>query len=44
MIERRLAAKKAKNYAEADAIRAELASMGVEITDTPQGTKYTVKQ
>ena len=44
MIARRLEAKKARDFATADAIRAELASMGVEITDTPQGTKYTIKQ
>ena len=44
MIERRMEAKRARDFATADAIRAELASMGVEITDTPQGTKYTIKQ
>ena len=43
MIAQRTAAKKAKNYAEADRIRAELASMGITLIDTPQGTKY-VKQ
>ena len=40
-IELRSAAKKAKNYAEADRIRAELLEKGVTLTDTPQGTKYT---
>ncbi len=43
-IEERIAAradaKKAKNYAEADAIRAELLSAGIEITDTKDGVKY----
>ena len=38
----RKAAKAAKNYAEADAIRAALAAEGVTLTDTPQGTKFTV--
>lgn len=41
-IELRAAAKKAKNYAEADRIRAELLEKGIALTDTPQGTKYTV--
>ena len=36
----RAAAKKAKNYAEADAIRAELLAGGIEITDTKDGVKY----
>ncbi len=43
MIARRLEAKKSRDFATADAIRAELSAMGVEITDTPQGTKYTIK-
>ena len=38
----RLEAKKARNYAEADRIRAELAAMGVTLTDTPAGTTYTI--
>lgn len=38
----RAEAKKAKNYAEADRIRAALAEKGITLTDTPQGTKYTV--
>ncbi len=42
MIEERKAAKKEKNYARADAIRAELAEKGVTLQDTPQGTKYTI--
>ncbi len=41
LIEARTAAKKAKNFAEADRIRDELKAMGVEIIDTPQGTKWS---
>ncbi|MBQ9079471.1 MAG: cysteine--tRNA ligase [Clostridia bacterium] len=41
-IEARAAAKKAKNYAEADRIRAELAAEGVTLIDTPQGTTYKI--
>ncbi len=41
-IEKRMAAKKAKNYAEADAIRAALLEKGVVLEDTPQGTKYKI--
>ena len=40
----RAEAKKAKNYAEADRIRAELASKGVILQDTPQGTKYQINK
>ena len=40
MIEARTAAKKAKNYAEADRIRAVLAERGITLIDTPQGTQY----
>ena len=36
----RAAAKKARDFAAADAIRAELASQGVELKDTPQGTTW----
>ena len=38
----RAAAKKAKNYAEADRIRDELKQKGITLTDTPQGTKWSV--
>lgn len=41
-IAERAAAKKAKNYAEADRIRAELLEKGVVLEDTPQGTKYKI--
>ncbi len=39
----RAAAKKAKNYAEADRIRAELAQQGIVLTDTPSGTTFARK-
>lgn len=37
LVDQRTAAKKAKDFAQADAIRAKLLDMGVEVTDTPQG-------
>ena len=37
----RAAAKKAKNYAEADRIRAELLAEGIVLTDTAQGTTWS---
>ena len=37
----RVEAKKAKNFAEADRIRDELASKGVTLLDTREGTKWT---
>ncbi len=40
----RAAAKKQKNYAEADRIRTELSERGITLQDTPQGTKYTIAQ
>ena len=39
-IDARAAAKKAKNFAEADRIRDELAAKGVTLIDTAQGTTY----
>ncbi len=42
LIEERKQAKKAKNFARADEIRNELASMGVTIKDTREGTIYTI--
>ena len=41
-IEARAAAKKAKNYAEADRIRNELAARGITLIDTPQGTTFKI--
>ena len=41
-IEARKAAKKAKNFAEADRIRDELAARGVTLIDTAQGTTYKI--
>ena len=40
LVQARTEAKKAKNFAEADRIRDQLKAMGVEIIDTPQGTKW----
>ncbi len=40
MISKRAEAKKAKNYAEADAIREELRQQGIILEDTPQGVKW----
>ena len=40
LVEARTAAKKSKNYAEADRIRDELKARGIEIIDTPQGAKW----
>ncbi len=40
LVAARTQAKKDKNFAEADRIRDELKAMGIEIIDTPQGTKW----
>ena len=40
LVAARTEAKKAKNFAEADRIRDELKACGIEIIDTPQGTKW----
>ncbi|MBQ7119086.1 MAG: cysteine--tRNA ligase [Oscillospiraceae bacterium] len=40
MIEKRQAARKEKNFAEADRIRDELKAMGIVLEDTPQGVKW----
>lgn len=44
LIEARQAARAAKNFAEADRIRDELAAMGIELKDTPQGVQAVRKQ
>ncbi len=41
-IEARKNAKKAKNFAEADAIRDELLAKGITLLDTREGTKFTI--
>ncbi len=41
-IKLRAEAKKAKNFAEADRIRKELAEKGITLTDTREGTKYSI--
>lgn len=43
-IEARRQAKAAKNYAEADRIRAELSARGITLTDTKEGTTYTLAE
>ena len=40
LIEKRTAARKEKNWAEADRIRDELKNMGIVLEDTPQGVKW----
>jgi len=42
LIETRRAARAAKNWAESDRIRDELAAMGVVLKDTPQGTTWEI--
>lgn len=43
LIEERAAAKKAKDFARADAIRAVIEAKGVELQDTPTGTTWKIK-
>lgn len=39
-IDKRAAARSSKNFAEADAVREEIFSKGIQIMDTPQGTVW----
>jgi cysteinyl-tRNA synthetase len=43
LVDARQAARKAKNWAEADRIRDQLASMGILLEDTPQGVRWKRK-
>ncbi len=42
-IQARLAAREARDWVEADRIRSELAERGVELEDTPQGTRWKLR-
>jgi cysteinyl-tRNA synthetase len=44
LLERRVAARAARDFATSDALRDELAAMGVEVRDTPEGQAWTVKR
>ena len=44
MIDKRNIARKNKNFVEADAIRTELLKRGIELHDTPTGTKFTARR
>jgi cysteinyl-tRNA synthetase len=44
LLDRRAAARAAHDYATSDALRDELAAMGVEVRDTPEGQETTVRQ
>ena len=43
LIEERQAARKAKDYAKADAIRDQLTALGISLEDTPQGIRWRRK-
>jgi cysteinyl-tRNA synthetase len=44
LLERRAAAREARDFAASDALRDELAAMGVEVRDTPDGQETTVRR
>jgi cysteinyl-tRNA synthetase len=44
LLQRRAAARAARDFATSDALRDELAAMGVEVRDTPEGQAWTVKR
>jgi cysteinyl-tRNA synthetase len=44
LVEERTAAKKAKDFARADAIRKELESEGIELRDSPEGTVWVLRR
>ena len=44
LIQRRVEARKNKNWAEADRIRNELSARHVVLEDTPQGTKWHIEE
>jgi cysteinyl-tRNA synthetase len=43
LLDRRAAARAARDFAASDALRDELAAMGVEVRDTPDGQETTVR-
>jgi cysteinyl-tRNA synthetase len=43
LLDRRAAAREARDFAASDALRDELAAMGVEVRDTPDGQETTVR-
>jgi cysteinyl-tRNA synthetase len=44
LLERRAAARAARDFAASDALRDELAALGVEVRDTPDGQETTVRR
>jgi cysteinyl-tRNA synthetase len=43
LLERRAAARSARDFAASDALRDELAALGVEVRDTPEGQETTTR-
>jgi cysteinyl-tRNA synthetase len=43
LLERRATARAARDYAAYDALRQELAALGVEVRDTPDGQEFTTR-